>query len=184
MNKNTRIVGVVILAVVGYVAAGPFLTIEEIKSGIVERDAKKLSENIEFAILKENLKDQLDAIIINKSRLEMNNNFFSGLMVGLVATTMVDPLVDSFITPAGLASILEGKELSRLISGDTKRTNLQKKEDLLKNAEYSYDSMSTFSVRILNNKDEETKIVLERYGLSWKLVNIIVPMGKTSRELG
>jgi len=177
VNKGTRIVVVVILVVVGYVAVGPFLTIEEIKSGIVERDEKKLSDNIEFEILKENLKKQFNTGMIRKSASKMKDNFFSGLVAGLVSTAMVDPIVDSFVTSNGIASILEGKELSRLISGNTKKTS-QKKDDLLKNAEYSYDSMNTFSVRILNDEGKETRIVLKRYGFSWKLVNIIVPIGK------
>ena len=127
MNKGTWIVSIIILVVVGYVAVGPILTIEEIKSGIVERDSKKLSDNIEFAILKENLKDQLNTGLIKKSTSKMKDNFFSGLVVGLVATKMVDPLIDSFITPTGLASILEGKELSRSISGSTKKQTYERK---------------------------------------------------------
>jgi len=179
VNKGTQIVGIIIFVMVGYTAVGPFLTIEEIKTGLVEKDPKKLSDNIEFAILKENLKDQLNAGMIKKSASKMKDNFFSGLVAGLVSTAMVDPIVESFITPAGLISMLEGKDLSKSLSGSTIKTNLQKKEDLLKNARYSYDSMSTFSASISNGKGKETRFVLERDGFSWKLVNIIVPIGKS-----
>lgn len=179
MKKIAWTIGLVLVVVIGYVAAGPYLTISQIKTGIVEQDSEKLSDNIDFPALRQNLKDQLNAVMMKKAATKLKDNPFAALAAGF-ATKMVDGIVDSFVTPTGLASIMEGKKPSRSGTGDTKKTNPPKKEDLFKNARFSYDSMSKFSIWVPNDKGQEVRFVLKRDGFSWKLVNLIVPMDEKS----
>jgi hypothetical protein len=175
MKKGLWVVGLVFALVIGYAAAGPYLTVSAIKTAIVEQDSEKLSENIEFPILRQNLKDQLKATMMKNITTELKDNPFAALAVGF-ATNMVDGIVDSFVTPSGLAALMEGKKpLKDSSEGSTPKPN---KESLLKNASFSYDSMSKFSIWVPNDKGEKARFVLQRYGLSWKLVNIIIPLDK------
>lgn len=173
MKKFVWIVGAILVLVVCYVAAGPYLTVSAIKTGIAENDSEKLSENIEFPTLRQNMKEQFNAAMLKNTATEMGDNPFAVLATGF-ATKMVDGLVDSFVTPSGLAALMEGKKPSK--SESDVKTQPQKKDDLLKNARYSYDSMSKFSVWVPNDNGEEARFVLKRDGFSWKLVNLVIPM--------
>lgn len=173
MKKIIWIAGVVLALVVGYVAAGPYLTVSAIKIGIVEDDSEKLSENIEFPTLRQNIKEQFNAAMMKDAAMEMKDNPFAAFAAGL-ATKMVDGIVDSFVTPSGLAALMEGKKPNKYGTGGN--TPPPKKGDLFKNAKFSYDSMSKFSIWVPNDKGEDTRFVLKRDGFSWKLVNLVIPM--------
>lgn len=173
MKKVVWVAGVILVLVVGYVAAGPYLTVSAIKTGIVEQDSEKLSENIEFPKLRQNLKDQLNVAMVKNAAIELEDNPFAALAAGF-ATKMVDVIVDSFVTPSGLAALMEGKKPPK--DGGTGNTTPPNKDDLFKNARFSYDSTSKFSIWVPNDKGEEARFVLQRDGLSWKLVNLVIPI--------
>lgn len=173
MKKVVWAVGVILALVLGYVAAGPYLTVSAIKTGIVEQDSEKLSENIEFPTLRQNLKEQFNAAMMKNAATELKDNPFAALAAGL-ATKMVDGIVDSFVTPSGLAAIMEGKKPSKTV--DIESATPAKKDELFKDARFSYDSTSKFSIWVPNDNGKEARFVLQREGLSWKLVNLIVPI--------
>jgi hypothetical protein len=173
MKKGIWVLGLLLALVVGYVAAGPYLTISAIKAGIVEQNSEKLSENIDFPTLRQNLKDQLNAVMMKKVTTDLKDNPFAGF-AAVVATKMVDVMVESFVTPSGLAASMEGKKPSKNESDVS--TPPPNKEGLFKNARFSYDSTSKFSIWVPYDKGEEARFVLQRDGLSWKLVNLIIPM--------
>jgi len=182
MKKNILIAGLLIVVIGGYVAAGPYITMSEIKDGIVEKDAEKLSDNIDFPAVRQNMKDQLNAQMMQNTTTELKDNPFAALAAGF-ALKMVDGIVDAFITPSGLAKIMEGKKpnIKKSNGGENKEknSNSPKKEDLFKNARYSYDSISKFSIYVPNDKGEEARFLLKRQNLSWKLVSIDIPMNKS-----
>lgn len=173
MKKILLIGGLILVVIVGYVAAGPYLTVSAIKTGIVEQDAEKLSENIEFPTLRQNLKDQLNASVMKNAATELKDNPFAALAAGF-ASKMVDGLVESFVTPSGLAAIMEGKKPSK--HSGTGNSTPPQKDDLFKDARFSYDSTSKFSIWVANDQGEEARFVLQRKGFSWKLVNLIIPL--------
>ena len=69
---------------------------------------------------------------------------------------------------------MEGKKPNK--GGNGSNTPPPKKDNLFKNARFSYDSMSKFSIWVPNDKGEEARFVLKREGFSWKLVNLVIPM--------
>lgn len=185
MKKNILIAGLLLVVVGGYVAAGPYLTVSAIKDGIVEKDSEKLSDNIDFPALRQNMKDQLNAQVMQNATTELKDNPFAALAAGF-ASKMVDGIVDAFITPSGLAKIMEGKKPDVKKSNNDKNTEAKndapKKEDLFKNATYSYDSTSKFSIYVPNDKGEEARFLLKRQDFSWKLVSIEIPMNKSPNK--
>ena len=46
MKKPAWIIGIVIIAFIGFLAAPHFFTVSNIKTSIVEKDSEKLSENV------------------------------------------------------------------------------------------------------------------------------------------
>lgn len=178
MKKFVWIITIALVAVIVYVAAGPYLTIAEIETGIAEKDSEKLTENIDFPLLRQNLKEQLTAAAMKNAATELENNPLAALAAGL-ATTLFDGVVDSFLTPAGLASIMEGKRPSESSAKEPRDTRPPKEEGFLRNARYSYDSLSKFSIWVPNDDGQEVRFVLQRNDFSWKLVNLVLPREET-----
>ncbi|MEJ2107688.1 MAG: DUF2939 domain-containing protein [Acidiferrobacteraceae bacterium] len=173
MKKVVWIAGVILVLLAGYVAAGPYLTVSAIKTGVIEQDSKKLSENIDFPKLRQNLKGQLNAAMMKNISAEEKDNPFAVLAAGL-AMKMADAIVDSYVTPSGLALMMEGKEPPK--EQGTETAAPPKKDELFRNARYSYDSINQFSIWVPDDKGQETRFVLQRDGLSWKLVNLVLPI--------
>lgn len=170
MRKLITLSATVLALIITYIAAGPYLTFSEIKTAIANRDSVKMSENVDFPVLRQNVKEQINAVMM-QSATESSDNPFALLAAG-IATAMTDKITDSLITPAGLVAIMQGKFVEKDNSGATQQVDSEK---LFKDAQLSFDSHNTFSVRVKNHNADELRIVLQREGLQWKMVNIIFP---------
>lgn len=197
MKKIVWITGIALVSMVGYVGAGPYLTVLSIKTAIIEKNDLTLAQHINFPVLRENVKDQLNTKLMDGSKDQIKQNPLAVLAASL-ASTMVDSVVDSVITPSGLTAIIEGKKqydnafINTTPAPDSSASNAVppsnipsntaplSKDDLFKNARFSYDSISEFSVWMKDDRGEEVRFVLQRTNLSWKLVNIVLPIAKMS----
>ena len=149
-------------------AVGPYLTVAAIKTGIIEKDSEILSDNIDFGDLRQNMKDQLNAIMVESMTDGLEDNPFGVLTVGF-GGLMVDRMVDIFVTPAQLARMMAGESATLNEEGDDGDIM---KEDLFKDARYEYDSIDKFSIWVPNDDGDEIRFVIRRKGIKWKLVNI------------
>jgi hypothetical protein len=175
MKNIAWIVAVTVIGVAIYAAAGPYLTIGAIKTGIVENDAELLADNIEFPTLRQNLKEQLNSAVMRSAAKEADDNPLGVLFAGL-ASSLVDGLVDNFVTPSALASVMEGREPPTESTRSTRSPSTADREELFRDARMTYDSLNKFSVWVPNDAGGETRFVLKRDGLSWKLVNMVIPL--------
>ena len=184
MKKGILFFIVAVICLIGYVfLADPYITVYKIKKGIVAQDSEKLSENIDFPLLRQNLKEQCNAIMMKGVVKELKENPFGALGIAL-ASKLIDGLVDFFVTPSSLAILMEGKKLD--IESDTKLIKPIGGNETkpFKNARYSYDSINKFSIWVPTDEGEEIRFVLSRTGLSWKLSNIMVPFNKFEGQKG
>lgn len=147
------------------------------KAGIVEKDSERLSGSIDFPLVRQGLKEQLRAAAMKNAATELASNPFAALAAGL-ATTMVDGIVDSFVTPAGLASLMGGEKPTNWKAWWSETGDHNGKDPLLENARYAYDSVNKFSVWVPTNDGEEIRFILQRDGLSWRLVRLVLPMSE------
>lgn len=175
MKKVIWILAIIALIIVGYTVAGPYITVHQLKGGIKQQDSEKLSENIDFPSLRQNLKEQLNSYMMRNTATELKDNPFRLLAVGL-ASKLVDGMVESFVTPAGPANLMEGKKPKQGEISETASTDTNLKREPFKKARYIFDSMSKFSVWVPNEKGEEVRFVLTRNALDWKLSNIVIPL--------
>jgi hypothetical protein len=123
--------------------------------------------------LRKNIKEQLNTTIMKESFTGSENGLFTTL-AATFATTMVDKFVDSFITPSGLSALMEGERYT----DNPRKEELSKRdnEKLFENARYAYESLNKFSIWVPNYKGEETRFILKRDGIEWRLVNIEIPI--------
>ena len=170
MKKILLSVLVAVGLLVAYVVAGPYLVIHSIKSALINGDSEKLSSNIDFPVLRQNLKDQFNAEVMKKVT-EDKDNPFGVLAIGL-ASKMVDGIVDSMVTPTGLSKLIVGNKPEENSTGSE---NSAKKDEPFKDAHFSFSSTDTFVVAVPDEKTGEAKFILKRTGLTWKLVNLTLP---------
>jgi hypothetical protein len=165
-----------VIIIAGYVTAGPFITIYQIKSGVEDRDSEKLSEHIDFPTLRTNLKQQLNVLVAREAESGVkDNNPFAALAMGF-ASKLGESMVDSLVTPSGLANLMEGKKPLRSEGSEQSPGSGTPKLEPFKDARYTYDSTSKFSLWIKDGTGGEIRFVLTRDGLAWKLSNIVVPI--------
>jgi TonB family protein len=164
------------------------------KVAVKQHDSEALSSCVDFPVLRMNLKDQFNAMMLQRSGRDLKDNPFGALGMAL-ASTVLDNVVNAFITPAGLANIMEGHRPQQPDSGNEgengpqaggglsqqseageglRETNGPKRQPF-KNYKYSYDGLSKFSAWVQNDEGQEIRFVFSRDGLSWKLTNILIP---------
>lgn len=161
----------VVVVLLTYVALGPFIAIHEIKAGIESQDSEKLGEYVDFPALRENLKQQFDAYLIQSNAPDQSNPF--GALAAVIGQEVVGHMIDSAVTPAGLATISTG--------GKAQPSGGPRLEPFY-NAHYRYESTSRFSALIRDDTGGETRFVFRRYWISWKLSNVIIPRNVISPE--
>ena len=111
-----------------------------------------------------------------KEVMNQDNDGFAALGA-MLASTMVDKMIDGIVTPEGMTLMLKGKNLrdAEQDSQDTQTSETQ--EQTKPKYEAGYTSMNDFEVVIKDqDQSKEVKVLMVRDGLSWKIHKIAVPM--------
>jgi hypothetical protein len=176
MSKGKVALGIAAGLFAIYVAAAPYITVQQMKSAAENHDGEALSEYIEFPSVRQSLKDQMNAMFAKKMAEDekMKDNPFAALGA-VFAGMMVDKLVDSYVTPAAITQLMAG-EKPQPTAGQSEETPNSSSRKPLADASMSYESLDKFVVRVKGNDGGEGKFVLRRRGLSWKLTEIIAPL--------
>jgi hypothetical protein len=165
-----KYVAAAVLTIFGFMAAGPFIAAYQIRNGVEQRDAVLLSEHIDYPTLRVNLKEQFNAALAKEAQPRATNTPFAALAMAL-ASKLADGMVDLIVTPESLAELMAG-ERPRLKD----KNNAERRRKLYENSRFTYDNLSQFSIWIKNERSQEVRFVLTRYGLTWKLTNIVIPI--------
>lgn len=110
MRRSTLIFWIVvaILAVAGAYYASPYWTVRQLREAAEARDADRMSDFVDFPSLRESIKAELQASVVMPmlNDPKMKDNPFAGLGA-MLAGAMLGPMIDSMISPAGLAAMLK-----------------------------------------------------------------------------
>ena len=161
--------------VLTFLVLGPFLTLYSLKESIEEKDSSKLSKNIYFPELRSNLKNQINLSLSDRINKKLNENPLRFLAEEL-ADIVVDETLDVFLTPDGLGRLIDGEDPSSIIRNNKK---LDKKDDgieVLESIRFKYQSVYRFIVLINTVNNKQIILHLDRFGIRWKLVNIVLPL--------
>ena len=157
-----------------FLGLGPFLTLYSIKESIEEKDSSKLSQNIYFPELRSNLKNQINLSLSDRINKKLNDNPLRFLAEGL-ADIVVDETLDVFLTPDGLGRLIDGEDPSSIIRNNNKLDTEDDGIEVLESIEFKYQSMNRFIVLIETINKKQIILHLDRFGIKWKLVNVILP---------
>tara|TARA_B100001142_G_scaffold67712_1_gene67536 strand:- start:2082 stop:2606 length:525 start_codon:yes stop_codon:yes gene_type:complete len=157
-----------------YLGLGPFLALYSIKESIEAKDSNQLSKNIYFPELRANLKDQINLSFSDSINKRLNDNPLRFLAEGL-ADIVVDETLDVFLTPDGLGRLMDGEDPSSIIRNNKKSEKKDSGVEVLESIEFKYQSMNRFIVFINTVNKKQIRLHLDRFGIRWKLVNVILP---------
>jgi hypothetical protein len=101
------IVVIVVVAVLGYGYASPYLALDSLKRAADARDAQTVSEYVDYPALRESLKEQIGGLLTRRIEARASGNPLAaiGAMIGVA---LIGPLVDAYATPDGVAALLNG----------------------------------------------------------------------------
>jgi len=173
-------IALLLVLLAAYVAAGPWLAIRGISEAIEQRDAARLARHVDFPALRINLKAQLDDQLVRRAGSDMQSSLFGQVALG-VAGNLAGAGVDTFVTPLGIAAILQGDSLWKRAIGDTVGGDTWAPPSPAKplaNTSGRYESLSRFTATTHLQDGREVVFVLSRQGLRWRLTRIQLPLGQ------
>ncbi|TKS55285.1 DUF2939 domain-containing protein [Luteimonas yindakuii] len=163
----------VLLAVLGYAVAGPWLAIRGIEQAIRNDDTRALARQVDFPALRANLRAQAEDHIARQYGDRAQGSVFGRL--GLrVASGLAGGVVDAMATPVGLAALMEGRRVWSRLDGSPPTRSLDGSQhpEPFRDARYRYESTSRFTVTIDDERGRPLVFVLTRKGLHWRLSDI------------
>jgi hypothetical protein len=179
MNKVLlAILLVLLVAIGGYVAAGPYLAIHGISEAIEKRDTAQLSRYVDFPALRANLKAQLSDYVVRRGGPELQSSLLGAVALG-VAGDLAGAGVDTLVTPAGIGALLQGQDVWKRATGDTAGSDTWAPPTParpLQGAHHRYESFSRFTATTQTRDGRAIVFVLSRDGLQWRLSNILLPL--------
>lgn len=178
MKKWIALALVLLLALGGYVAAGPYLAINGIREALAEQDTGKLERHVDFPALRVSIRAQLEDALARRAGSEVSSNLFGAFALS-VASNLLGTGVDAMVTPLGIGALLQGrtmwkKSIGETVDGDTYGKPVP--ADPLKEAEHRYESPSRFTATVHDEEGDPVVFVFKREGLRWKLADVRLPL--------
>lgn len=170
MKKWIALSLVVLLALLGYAAAGPYLAIRGIHAAVETRDFDKLRRHVDFPALRERIRAQVSQRIVSSA-----SNASGGIIGGETGRALVDQVsghaVDAMVSPLGIATLLQGRALAHRAMGE----DAGDATDPLLQAKTRFESPSRFTATVPGAEGRPVVFVFVRNGLRWKLADIRLP---------
>ncbi|MES2664016.1 MAG: DUF2939 domain-containing protein [Pseudomonadota bacterium] len=175
MKKITTLLVVLSILLLSYVAAGPFITMNRIQAAIETKDSEKLTKHVDFPVLRVNLKEQVNDFFMKEAGAQSDDNPWVALALSFTSS-LVERIVEAFVTPEGIAKLLEGDKPKLYENEKPTPNNSKQTKPSLKNTRFKYHGFSEFSIWLkTKNQKEDIQLILSRQGIKWKLTNIIIP---------
>ena len=179
MNRKliAALVAVFVLFSAAYIGL-PFWAARQFRAAALSGDVDRLEAAVDFPAVRESLKGQLTTVLTAKMNddPQMKSNPFAGLGMMLMPT-IVARMIDSFVTPDGLAAMVRRGKVEAANAGSGAKVSADP------NVEYAYDfrGLDRFAVTVVGRQTKEgeaPRFVFERRGLfSWKLIRLEIPDG-------
>ena len=165
-----------------YCGAGPFLTIQGLQYALATRDTRQLDRYIDYAALRSHLKAQVDAQISQDRTGSSPRTQARAFLDGALAQ-LADVGVDLIMTPFGLAALLQGQAVINRARGMTEGQDTfapPASSHLLDHPRYRLSSLSCVTATVSTASGKPLQLVMTRYGIHWKLTNILLPVSQPS----
>jgi hypothetical protein len=176
-RENKLAIGIIaalLVALLAWVAAGPWIAIHGIRDAIRAQDTAALERWVDFPALRVNLKAHVEDAIARRAGEGVQANPFGAIGIR-IASGIAGGAVDALATPMGIAAILEGRNTWMRAIGSTENGDTYgppKTYDPFRDAKQRYESPSRFTVATRDAQGEPLVFVLQHEGLRWRLTDI------------
>jgi hypothetical protein len=178
MTKKTKwllaIAALILLALLAFVAAGPWLAINGIRNVVASGNYGELWRFVDFDRLRESVRPQVQERIARGIIERAGPGNTTDALTG-VTDLISKPAIDAMVSPVGVATLLRGSALVRQVSGTRDDDGKVRAADPLKGAKTGYVSPSLFTATVHNAEGQPVVFEFSRTGLSWKLTGIDLP---------
>ncbi len=187
MKKWLWVAVALLIALVAYVGAGPYLTVRAIRSAVERQDAAALSKQVDFPALRASLKAQLTDRLVREAGPDIQSSALGAIGLS-IAGGVVGGVVEAMVTPTGLGAMMEGRKVWKRVGdgfssapapapqaadGETPAPAAPRPFD---GAKYRYESLSRFTATVQDDSGRPIQFVMTRDGLRWKLSDIRLPL--------
>ena len=163
-----------LLCLLVFVAAGPWLAINGIRNVVASGDYGQLWRFVDFEQLRESVRPQLQERIARGVIGRMGPGGASEALGGVTAL-IAEPAIDAMVSPVGIATLLHGSALAKRAVGERDADGTARLDDPLKDAKTRYESPSLFTATVHNQAGHPVVFEFRRSGLAWKLAGIRLP---------
>lgn len=171
MKKLLALLLVACIAVGGYIAAGPWLTVRAIRHALEAQDAAALAEQVDFPSVRASLKAQMDDRLARATGPEWQAHLLGRAGLAL-AHGVLETAVDAMATPSGLSALMEGRAVWKRLRSENDGAA---SPEPLHDAHYRFESPSRFTATIRNEDGAPVVFVLQRHGVRWTLADVRLP---------
>jgi hypothetical protein len=194
MRKVTSALTLLVLIAVVVVAVQPLLAVRAIQQGLVKQDQEQLEYYIDFPLVREGLKTQVSDALSAQAKEKLGNTPFAMLGLAFVSG-LADKMVDGYITPQGLVSVLSGQVDAQAVKNKQSVNNppdsvggvaekdarlvqeQQAPPKVFDEARYALINSALIEITLPAEKEKPAvKLELSRRGIQWRLTRIILPL--------
>lgn len=188
MKKWLWLAVALLLALLAYVGAGPYLTVRAIRGAVEKQDAAALSREVDFPALRTSLKAQLTDRLVREAGPDLQSSALGSIGLTL-AGGLIGGSVDAMVTPTGLGALMEGRKVWKRIGDgfapptpppptteDDAAAVAPAAPRPFYGAKYRYESLSRFTATVQDDSGRPIVFVMTRDGLHWKLSDIRLPL--------
>jgi hypothetical protein len=115
--KKQWTAALVFLAFMVWQIINPYYTVYQIKQAVEQKSSHELAQHIDFALLKRNLKAQLQDKLEQKLSVRQNGSFFGSLTYN-IASQAIDGMLNRAVTPSSIIMLVSN---IRSFENDLKR---------------------------------------------------------------
>jgi hypothetical protein len=185
-NPMKKIVFAVVVLFFAWFFATPYLALRSIKTAAENQDIQTLSQYIDLPALKESLKSSLSVKMKTAIARAHDDNPYGnvfGAAASQFAVRMIDPVLDTAITPETIAMLLQGQGKKSPSSGGSEVSanplaRVFPSTDEETRVSAYYVNFDTFVIAFRNNRTDKERFsfFMKRQGIfSWKIAGVNFP---------
>lgn len=183
MSKSAiSLIGAGILGAAGYLYATPWISINKFREAIEGKDPAGIERHVDFPSLRTSLKDQLKVKLSEEITRQSGGNplvnFGIGALGYALAEPMIDAAVDTYISPAGLKTLMAGSTPEGMgTDAGPHAPQLPDTNSSDASVSMAYKTPNLFLVAASDSSNGQTlRLNFERRELvSWKLTSLTLP---------
>ncbi len=151
----------------GWWLASPYWTLRQVAEAAKVEDADRLSAHVDYPALREDVKEKLTERLIGAT----SDDDPAASLGRALGTALLAPMVDAFVSPAGLKAAFARMQLSEKARAATADTGSPKQNPRV-------ERLGLNAFRVGDPARPGAGLLFERRGLAWKLAGIDLPPAK------